>query len=52
MQKKMALKGGPAQKILSLRGGHSKITLKCYNNSAKLVQNFRPECPKIAFLRF
>ena len=52
MQKKLALKGGPAQKILSVTGVTQKITLKCCNNSAKLVQNFLPKCPKIAFLRF
>ena len=28
MQKKLALKGGPAKKIWSVRGGHSKNYLK------------------------
>ena len=53
MRKKLALKRGSAQKKLSVRGGVTqKNSLKCCNNSAKLVQNFLTKRPKIAFLRF
>ena len=32
-EKKTGLKGGPAKKILFVRGVTQKITLKCCNNS-------------------
>ena len=45
MKKKLALKEGPAKKILSVRGGHSKITLKCCNNSIYDGAKFSTKMP-------
>ena len=45
MKKKLALKGGPAKKILSVRGATQKITLKCCNNSIYDGAKFSTKMP-------